>query len=576
MNQTLNTNYKIIFLFFLFYLFSIENNQVGFGQISNGQCSGWARCGGGNNYDGFPAGVAVDNDGNSYFTGQYFDQAIFGSDTLTSDTSGALFLNKYDESGNMIWLKNIVSGANFYGFKNIIYDGSNGTLFIFGGTNSFLKFSDGTSINDGAYLIKLDTSGAIIWKKAWGADFASYVSAAVPDGAGGVYVCGRFSGTVDFGGTVLNTSYSNYKTFIARYDINGNLLWAIQASETGNIRINRGGAISLSPGGQLIVTGYYTDSLQFGTQMLLESNSNTTNKPKCWIGAFDQNGACLWLKGETTITTIALSPIDACYGIVLDSLNQIYIDGVISDSIDFFGVAISGGRGSAFISKLDASGNFLWLQKYSSLSTTGSAGAATDIHISSDGKIITTGFLRDTCAFNGDPLPILQNEDFFASIFDSGGNLIDEITTGGRLFERTYQSCLDNNNNLYLAGYFSSDTLSLFNSNSVFRHGNPADSSTDGVIWKLCYQTINGIEATSKNEFNCPLFPNPANGDMHVSCSVFHANATLEIFNTLGEKTWSAVYQEGLTVNCKVFPPGIYFVRLSDSEKQLTQKLVVE
>ncbi|MCX6274764.1 MAG: T9SS type A sorting domain-containing protein [Bacteroidetes bacterium] len=73
------------------------------------------------------------------------------------------------------------------------------------------------------------------------------------------------------------------------------------------------------------------------------------------------------------------------------------------------------------------------------------------------------------------------------------------------------------------------------------------------------------------------MSPNPTTGQFVISSTEFaDKNSLIEIFNTLGEKIYSVAYRDGSTVNCEHFRPGIYFVRLGDSEKQLIQKLVVE
>ncbi len=81
------------------------------------------------------------------------------------------------------------------------------------------------------------------------------------------------------------------------------------------------------------------------------------------------------------------------------------------------------------------------------------------------------------------------------------------------------------------------------------------------------------------------ISPNPATFQFEVKSSAFGANSLLEIFNLLGENIYSAAYREPSTVipipiaigtiGSELFPKGIYFVRLSDSEKQLTQKLLI-
>lgn len=107
---------------------------------------------------------------------------------------------------------------------------------------------------------------------------------------------------------------------------------------------------------------------------------------------------------------------------------------------------------------------------------------------------------------------------------------------------------------------------------------NASDSITRGIPIQTDCLLISAVESGIKNPLTeIIISPNPTTGQFVISSTEFaDKNSLIEIFNTLGEKIYSAVYHEGLTVNCELFPPGIYFVRLSDSQKQLIRKLVIE
>jgi hypothetical protein len=73
------------------------------------------------------------------------------------------------------------------------------------------------------------------------------------------------------------------------------------------------------------------------------------------------------------------------------------------------------------------------------------------------------------------------------------------------------------------------------------------------------------------------LYPNPSDGNFSVRVDAFiPGDATLEIFNSVGEKVYTAVYKGPLTIDCGQLPNGIYFVRVCNSESQVIQKLIIE
>ena len=68
----------------------------------------WAKSAGGSSSD-YGNGVAVDNLGNAYLTGEYYNTGYFGSITLNSYSYQEAFLAKLDSTGNFVWAK------RFYG-----------------------------------------------------------------------------------------------------------------------------------------------------------------------------------------------------------------------------------------------------------------------------------------------------------------------------------------------------------------------------------------------------------------------------------------------------------------------------
>jgi len=86
-----------------------------------------------------------------------------------------------------------------------------------------------------------------------------------------------------------------------------------------------------------------------------------------------------------------------------------------------------------------------------------------------------------------------------------------------------------------------------------------------------CFST--GIE----NNLPEPLtiYPNPTTNQFAISSWQLE-KGELEIFNSLGVKVYSAEFSRQSTVDCRQFGRGIYFVRISNSEKALTQELVIE
>jgi hypothetical protein len=97
------------------------------------------------------------------------------------------------------------------------------------------------------------------------------------------------------------------------------------------------------------------------------------------------------------------------------------------------------------------------------------------------------------------------------------------------------------------------------------------------IYFAICDTMGNIVTGTENISFNNELiiYPNPATGRFNVSALQFTIR-TLEIYNTLGEKVYFIkANSDSITLNISL-KKGIYFVRVSDGEKILVKKLVVE
>lgn len=89
------------------------------------------------------------------------------------------------------------------------------------------------------------------WVREVNASGGSTANAVDRDGAGNLYVTGKFAGTADFGGVTLTSRGSN-DVFIAKYDPAGTLLWAHQA---GGAFEDEGVDLTIDNVGNVVVCG---------------------------------------------------------------------------------------------------------------------------------------------------------------------------------------------------------------------------------------------------------------------------------------------------------------------------------
>ena len=204
----------------------------------------WAKTWGGEGYDDGP-GVAVDSAHNVYVAGMYASQTInfdpaSGSGGLghPAHDSGILvdvFLSKFDSNGNFQWVRTWGEQGTEDATGNVAVDGVNNVYVAgrFASTNCDFNPGGSPDIHSSngaldAFLSKFDSNGTFQWAKTWGGSGGDEATGLAVDGAGHVYVAGRFHNTVDFdpgSGVDNHTSNGQYDVSLSQFDASGNF-WA--------------------------------------------------------------------------------------------------------------------------------------------------------------------------------------------------------------------------------------------------------------------------------------------------------------------------------------------------------------
>ncbi|MBK8822372.1 MAG: hypothetical protein IPN58_07090 [Anaerolineales bacterium] len=150
---------------------------------------------------------------------------------------------------------------------------------------------------------------------------------------------------------------------------------------------------------------------------------------------------------------------DFGYGIVVDSIGNVYTTGLFQDTVDFdpgAGVTdlVSIGFQDTFISKLDSNGDYVWAKSMGGINLD----SGVDIALDSYGNVYTMGVFMDTVDF--DPgagttnLISAGNKDTFLSKLDSHGDYIWAKSIGGTDLDYGTSIALDVSGNIHMAGYF--------------------------------------------------------------------------------------------------------------------------
>lgn len=313
------------------------------------------------------------------------------------------------------------------------------------------------------------------WIKNAGSTKPDYITAITNDGIGNLYITGTNDGTggpIIFGTTTL-TPVSPSEIFIAKIDTNGNFLWAKKAGGSG---LKYSNSITADASGNIYVTGSYkTNLITFGTNTLVPISGSED----IFITKLDANGNFLWAKRAGG------AGIDIGKGICTDISGNLYVTGQCSTAVFGSTTITSAGTVDAFITKLDASGNFIWATRGGGIILDYGSSITTD---ASSNIYITGVFSSSVATFGSTNLTTTQgNTTMFISKLDNNGNFlwskkaVSTSTISSSSYGNTIKCGITGN--IYVGGEFGTNiSLGTTTLSSIYSSG---IEYLDGFITKV-------------------------------------------------------------------------------------------
>lgn len=250
----------------------------------------------------------------------------------------------------------------------------------------------------------------------------------VIDNAGNSYVTGIMSnwttGSV-FGEGQMNQTILNVNgAFIAKYDINGSLIWAKQIEANNNgVESN---AIALDLDNNIYITGYYSVEVTFGVRTANQTTLNSNSRSRdIFFAKYSPNGDFLFAKSFGGVNDDAPGGND----IYVDSNKNIYLTGTFDAEVVFGKgetneTTLIGNQQDMFLSKYNSDGELIWVQKAGG--NFGDSGKSLDLD--SQGNIYVTGDFFNTILFTeSGPNEVRVNRNnvqAYIAKYDTNGKII--------------------------------------------------------------------------------------------------------------------------------------------------------
>lgn len=332
--------------------------------------------------------------GQSVFKWAQVGNELGDYDEFTSDSSGNIYqarfsaFSKYNSSGNKIWEKDLLKSVSTTANINV----------------NCIIISQNTIIISGSIYMKYDGVDSIDFDP--GPCRAYLVASKMNNGSCNAYM----------------VATKSYNRFIAKYDMDGNFIWAKKIEDSGDDDFLNIG-IKADNFGNIYIAGTFRGTIDFdpGPKLFTFSASNNT----AYFAKYNSSGNFIWAK---KIVNNDIDGIDL-HHIALDGSNNIYLDGTFKRTIDFDpgtgkAVKTSIGPEDAFLAKYDMNGGFMKVSFFGDKGSVYSSNLSTDV----SGNVYLIGAFSGTVDF--DPgigktiLTASENGDQFIAKFSTSGNIL--------------------------------------------------------------------------------------------------------------------------------------------------------
>lgn len=315
----------------------------------------WAKAGVG---PGYTAGyrIAVDGACNVYVAGEFEKEITLGGVTLTSRGDGDAYLAKFTAQGELVWLRQ-AGGPGVDILVDMVVDAAGNAAItgLFSGPLGVPNPRSLPTMNIGSFLLtsgnpvgemfvaKYDPQGNVLWaRQSVGTQPRSVGRALAFDATGNLYLAGYASDHAYFEQVTITTG----GLYLAKYTAQGQLLWARTGFGPG-LRTEQ---LAVDVAGHVYLVGYITGTLTLGSVTL---NAPPPNGVRGYLAQLDAEGAAQWVQPFTSE--------EECTGLAVDPKGGVLLTTIFDGTVTHGGQTFTSlGDTDVLTLKYTAQGDFAW------------------------------------------------------------------------------------------------------------------------------------------------------------------------------------------------------------------------
>jgi len=489
----------------------------------------------------FGEAVTTDAAGNVFTAGNFTGFSATWGDTTLNNTVGAnsLFLLKYNSDGNLLWAKGPDGPVNSGRIFSLATD-SEGAVYTVGTFSGTLVFGSvsltSVAFTETGFLAKFDGNGNIIWATTTGTQAYTVLNKIIVKNDL-LYLSGYYSSPFTFNGISLAHQGAN-DIMVAAFNLSGTIQWAINLGGSGQ---DTPEGLTADDNGNVYVSGTSSStSLSFGSSVISGSTYDTL------LAKISAGGIPVWAKGYGAGPTF-----ESGYGIASDSNGNIYslISYSAATNIEGSTVMPSGGEDFAII-KYNAEGNVQWVRTGNGSYTD----IAVDIAVNAQDNIIIAGTSNSPSVTISGEITNLGtgfNNIFVAGLNSSGDLQWVEYTSAenNSMYAFVMSDIAVHNNDVYITGMFP----------GVVNFG---DIALNGIYMtytaKLLVDNTAGI---SENNKILMLYPNPVKDTVNIPGN---SDGQFTITDLMG-RTVARGSMQANVIDVSSLPSGIYLLNINNT-----------
>lgn len=380
--------------------------------LAHAQQWNWAVDAGGTGNSDFCWGVASDSRGNAYLAGSISGAADFGCEALApTEIAGALA--KYDSTGTCLWARSISTTFDATWAYGVAIDAED-HIYVTGSYDGTAAFGNGITLGslgaDDIFLARYDTNGNCVWARRAGSSGSNDEARGIAVGdSGDVYITGICGGTtIGFDNISIPNPGNHRQVVIARYDSTGIVHWARSSTGIGQSKSAQDIAVVDE---RLYITGILGFTLTSYDGIALTPNATSSN---LYVLACDLAGEGLWARAFGSGDNEGM-------GIDADTLGNVFVTGRFTGTMQLPSgdpLVCASSEEDLVLMRLDTAGGFQWAKRSGSLQRD----LGWDLEADGLGNVYVAAQFEQSIDFLGIPLTSFGEEDLLVARVDQWSN----------------------------------------------------------------------------------------------------------------------------------------------------------